>query len=700
MPVLNRWLGRAGERKDLVFALFMLTAVVMIVLPLPAPVIDVLIGTNMALTLLMLVVAFYASRAVDFSSLPSLLLISTLFRIALSISTTRLILRDGDAGHIVATFGEFVIGGEIVIGLVLFLVIVVAQFVVITKGAERVAEVAARFSLDALPGKQMSIDNDLRNGDIDQAEARTRRMLLERESQLFGAMDGAMKFVKGDAIASLVILAVNLLGGLAIGIASRGMSLVDAGRTYSILSVGDGLVAQLPSLLTALAAGLIVTRVSTARQRDLGADIAEQLTGNRRALWLACAVVVLLALVPGFPAVTFVGIAVVLGLLAYGLSRAAVTTDPVAPPQDDHIQVPAPATLDLIVGEAKPLRVVVHVDGALCESLDLPVLELAARDLILQVQDELGIDLPGVAWRGPASHPEPGFRVDIDGCPVARGFFPPGCVRIVSDSAIQPDGEYWPQIVEGAPLVRGQPTYWLPLMQANMASMLSTTIQPPEAALLAYVRRVLLRSAPQFIGLQEVHSWLQHSATAYPDLVNEALRSLPLQPLSMLLRQLASDGVPLTNARSLLEAIVEQAPRNNDTGKLNIHVRSALAHQICHRHAGGAGVIRAIVFAHRLEQSLRECLRKNARADLPLPVSITRPLLDNLRQQLAGMAEIVAPVVVVADDLRGPIQSLLREHDLDEPVLAFSDLRHGYVFDPVAQVDVATKGDGQGGAHG
>src|SRR5690606_1397287 len=223
--------------------------------------VDLLIGINIAFSLLILVVAFYLTRAVDFSALPPVILLSTLFRLALSITTTRLILLEGDAGEIVQAFGEFVIAGEVLIGLVVFLIITVAQFLVITKGSERVAEVAARFTLDAMPGKQMSIDNDLRNGDIDQQEARPRRSRLERESQLYGAMDGAMKFVKGDAIAGLVILFVNLFGGWMIGMLKRGMPFDEALHTYSLLTVGDGLIAQIPALLIAVAAGTVVTRV-------------------------------------------------------------------------------------------------------------------------------------------------------------------------------------------------------------------------------------------------------------------------------------------------------------------------------------------------------------------------------------------------------------------------------------------------------
>ncbi len=264
---LNALARMAAQRSDVIVVAFMLMAIVMMIIPLPTWLVDTLIGLNISLSILILIVAFYIKHSVEFSALPPLILLSTLFRLSLSITTTRLILLDGNAGHIVKAFGDFVIAGQVVVGLVVFLIITVAQFVVITKGAERVAEVAARFTLDAMPGKQMSIDNDLRNGDIDQHEARRRRSRLERESQMFGAMDGAMKFVKGDAIASLVILAVNLLGGMMIGMVERNMSFADAAHTYSLLTVGDGLIAQIPALLISVAAGMVVTGSTVARPK-------------------------------------------------------------------------------------------------------------------------------------------------------------------------------------------------------------------------------------------------------------------------------------------------------------------------------------------------------------------------------------------------------------------------------------------------
>jgi type III secretion protein V len=305
MERLTTALHHMRGRQDLALIVILLTAVLVMIIPMPTLMLDVLIGLNITMTMVILMVAIYIDRPTSFSTFPAVILIATTFRLAISISTTRTILTEAEGGDIVQTFGLFVTGGNLVVGLVIFLIITIVQFVVITKGAERVAEVAARFVLDALPGRQMSIDAELRAGDIDPAEARERRRNLDKENQFFGAMDGAMKFVKGDAIAGLLIVVVNLIGGISIGALQKGMPLPQAVSTYSLLTIGDGLVAQIPALLLALCSGAIVTRVTTDQGADLGGDIAAELAGNQRSIGAAGVVVAAIGLVPGFPTVLF-----------------------------------------------------------------------------------------------------------------------------------------------------------------------------------------------------------------------------------------------------------------------------------------------------------------------------------------------------------------------------------------------------------
>ena len=285
-------LRRLAFRSDLAVVAVLIAAIMLMIVPMPTLAVDVLLAFNLGVSVLLLMVGFYLRTPLEFSTLPAVILIATVFRLALSIAITRLVLLQADAGEIIRTFGEYVVAGNILVGLVIFLIITVVQFIVITKGAERIAEVAARFTLDAMPGKQMAIDADLRAGDIDQGAARQRRRLLEQESQLYGAMDGAMKFVKGDAIAGLVIIVINLLGGLVVGLLQHGMSFAEAGRTYSILTVGDGLVAQIPALFVSITAGTVVTRVAGGDADSLGGEIAQQLGDDSRALWAAAAIAV------------------------------------------------------------------------------------------------------------------------------------------------------------------------------------------------------------------------------------------------------------------------------------------------------------------------------------------------------------------------------------------------------------------------
>src|SRR5262245_10378788 len=302
---MSRFLLMLAQRNDLVLAFMLICIVFMMILPLPTPLVDTLIATNLALAAMLLMAAMYISDVTQLSAFPSILLLTTLFRLALAITTTRLILIQANAGHIVETFGNFVVGGNLVVGLVVFLILTIVNFMVITKGSESVAEVSARFSLDAMPGKQMSIDSDMRANLIDLDEAKRRRGKLEKKSQLYGAMDGAMKFVKGDAIAGLIIIAVNLLGGITIGTMQKGMDIGEAVSRYSLLTIGDGLIQQIPALFVSITAGFIVTRVSSEENEDLGTDIAQQLISEPKALLITSAILAIFAVIPGFPTIVF-----------------------------------------------------------------------------------------------------------------------------------------------------------------------------------------------------------------------------------------------------------------------------------------------------------------------------------------------------------------------------------------------------------
>ncbi|TIS72557.1 MAG: FHIPEP family type III secretion protein, partial [Mesorhizobium sp.] len=436
---LLSFLAKLSTRGDLVIAILILVAIVMMIIPLPTFVVDTLITANIAISVLILLVSFYVVQPLEFSSLPSVILISTLFRLAITITTTRLILLQADAGDIITAFGSFVVGGSVAVGLVIFLIITVAQFIVVAKGAERVAEVAARFMLDSMPGKQMSIDAELRNGDIDQAEARQLRQRLERESQLFGAMDGAMKFVKGDVIAGIVIILVNLIGGFAVGTLQHGMSPSDAASTYSLLTIGDGLVAQIPALLVAVAAGTMVTRVAGANnQGDLGRQITGQLLRDSRALALAAVIMLGLALVPGFPSIAFLALGAAFGCGAYFIHRRS-------PKANDLVaKMPVVAPLeraypDSNSGDIETLqssfRIVARFGPGLGNEITEPDFSAHANRVRRDLFRDLGVDVPPIGFHVDETLAPQRLRIDLEGAPILEAEIPADRVLVEEDDA-------------------------------------------------------------------------------------------------------------------------------------------------------------------------------------------------------------------------------------------------------------------------
>lgn len=681
MARLSALAGVAAQRTEVVVIAFMMMAVVMMIIPLPTYLVDTLIGVSISLSILVLVVAFYIRKPLELSALPALILLSTLFRLALSISTTRLILLHGDAGAIIDAFGKFVIAGEVVVGLVIFLIITVAQFVVITKGAERVAEVAARFSLDAMPGKQMSIDNDLRNGDIDSNEARRRRSDLQRESQLFGAMDGSMKFVKGDAIAGLIILFVNLIGGLLIGMLSREMSFAEAGRTYSLLTVGDGLIAQIPALLIAVAAGTVVTRVNNeAEESDLGTEIIRQMGNSQRALTITALILVAVAFIPGFPAAVFLGLAALLGGCAWLLRRSqrreqeAATLVPEVAEEDaaqelDNQEEAAPAAADS--------RVLLSIGPGLAEAVPLQPFKQRLEVLCHDLHTELGIEFPQPSVAVDMAAQTGSYRVELEGVPVDQGELNPAQLLLQDDPVhlqlLDIQGE------ERLSPLSNRPGLWIAgEHQADLSDAGIGYLRPDEI-LRDVMARTLRRYAGDFLGIQETRQLLAHLEESHGELVKEALRAVPLQRIADALRRLVSEGVSIRNRRALLEAMVEWGGREGDVGRFADHLRTALARQISHQHADEKRVIAAFVLGSALEAQLLEAARQQdtGRGEIRAREA-TRGLLKALRQQCAQLPELVKPTLVVHPELRRRILRLCIRDELEMAVLSFTELAPEY----------------------
>ncbi len=684
MDRLSAFARLAAKRTDVVIAAFMLMAVVMMIIPLPTYLVDMLIGVNIALSILILIVAFYIAKPVELSALPPLILLSTLFRLSLSITTTRLILLHGDAGHIVEAFGEFVIAGKVVVGLVIFLIITIAQFVVITKGAERVAEVAARFTLDAMPGKQMAIDNDLRNGDIDQPEARRRRSNLQRESQLFGAMDGSMKFVKGDAIAGLVILSVNLIGGLMIGMIERGMTFADAAHTYSLLTVGDGLIAQIPALLIAVAAGTVVTRVNNEdSDDDLGTEIMRQMGASQRALSLTAVILLGVAFIPGFPAFVFLSLAAVLGACAYSLHRREKlkAADELQAQQVLEADALPPASPEPALDDAEHAtapadsRVLLLLSPALAEAAPLHPLRQRLQGLCNDLQADLGLEFPlpavHVDQAGKGGH----FRINLEGVPVDEGELH---LRHV---LFQDDPMHLELLdIRGSealsPLSR-RPALWIAEEHSEQLDEAGIAYLRPAEILRELVARTLRRYAGEFLGIQETRQLLGQLEESSAELVKEALRVVPVQRMAEVLRRLVSENVSVRNRRALLEAMVEWNG-DADVGRLCDHLRNALARQISHQYGDANRVIAAFVIGARTESQMLETLRTPDSARDTRPKDIARHFMKELRAQCAALPEPHKAVLVVHPELRRHVVRWRMREELEIAVLSFTELAPEY----------------------
>jgi type III secretion protein V len=621
--------GPLARYSDLVLVGGIVAIVALMVLPLPAWMIDLLVAVNIALGLALLLVSIYVATPLEFAVFPSVLLITTLFRLALAIATTRMILLHGHAGHIIDTFGRLVAGGNLVVGLVVFLIITVVQFIVIAKGAERVAEVAARFTLDAMPGKQLSIDSDLRSGLIDKDEARRKRRELELESKLHGSLDGAMKFVKGDAIAGIVIIVINLLGGLAVGVLQQGLDVSAAMVRYSILTIGDGMVSQIPALLGAMAAGLMVTRTTGEEDSHLGDAIRRQLGAKPRVLVVTGALCLLFGLVPGFPAAVFTGLGLAIGMIgALGTPALRIRIERASRPAlaalgprraADRVLTIAPTTTRAAV----PL--LLEMPAHALEGDAGRALVQALRGVQEHYQLHLGLPLPRIGVHG---------RVALVAPPHDAGD--------------------WRLLAYEVPIAQGTwPAHDAPRAVAEAA------------------RQALRRHAALFVGIQETSSLLARAGSEMPDVVKEVQRALPIPRIADILRRLVEEEVPIRQLRDVLETLADVGQREKDAHTLTEFARIALRRQICHLHAPD-GQLRALLLEPELEALLRESLRvaggvHQLALDPPLAKAVAQAFAQAVLEH--GPRAIVTPV-----DLRRHVRKLVEPDVFDTPVLSYQEL--------------------------
>lgn len=689
MQALLRSVTWLTSRNDIVLAVLIVSIIFMMILPLPTALIDVLIGTNMTLSAVLLMVAMYLPSPLAFSSFPSVLLITTLFRLGISIATTRLILLQADAGHIIETFGNFVVGGNLVVGLVVFLILTIVQFVVITKGAERVAEVAARFSLDAMPGKQMAIDADLRAGAIDMDEARTRRLLIEKESQLYGAMDGAMKFVKGDAIAGLIIVAVNLLGGILIGTMQRGMTAAESVQVYSILTIGDGLITQIPALFIAICAGIIVTRVQAGTEpSNVGKDIGSQVLAQPKALLIAAAIAAGMGLIPGMPTLTFFVLGAVVSTVGYVLLRASRKSKAGGPgaPDDTGDEADIEGASDA-PQFAPTLPVIVDIASNLRDAFDPDELKNEFARLRRGLYFELGVPFPEIQLRFNAALPDGAYQLLLFEVPVASGQLRAGHI-LVRDStqnlqALQVPFDTAPNFLPHIPTVWADETLRDTLEAASMSFM------TPAQILVWHQGYVLKKHAADFLGIQETRYLMTSMESEFPDLVKEVLRVMPVQKIAEIMQRLVAEDISVRNLRSVLGALTEWGQKEKDTVLLTEYVRVSLKGHISHKYSNAQGLLPAYLLAPAVEEAIRGAIRQtSAGSYLALEPELGKRLLDNIRNTVGQVSPVNKPVLLTSMDIRRYVRKMVETDLYELPVLSYQELTADVNVQPLARIEL------------
>ncbi|WP_202905347.1 type III secretion system export apparatus subunit SctV [Luteimonas abyssi] len=645
---------------DVILAFAAVTIITVMILPLPLWLLDSLVAVNISIGFGLLLLGIYIPTPVAFSSFPSVLLLTTLFRLAISIAITRSILLNAEGGHIVETFGTLVAGGNLVVGLVVFLIITVVQFIVIAKGAERVAEVAARFTLDAMPGKQLSIDSDLRAGLIDKDEARRKRRLLETESQLHGSLDGAMKFVKGDAIAGIVIILINLLGGLAIGVLQRGMPLAEATRVYSILTIGDGLVSQIPAILGTIAAGLVVTRTTgEIEDRHLGDAITRQVSGQPRVLLITGCLAMLMTLIPGFPWPVFL----VLGLSLLAMSAWRYRYD------FEHLRKLFRVSDEELVASqvreeseelAPPPPLQLEVATSLADRFGQEALRSRIAEITQHQREEYGVPVPAPKLRVNHALDEGEYRLSAYGARLASG-------RVRTDARLRP-------AAPGADASARLPGFF-PALAGEWTSEADEQAREPLDVLADHARGALQRRLGGFLGIQETSNLFGRMQRDYPDLVKEMLRVVAPQRVAEVLRRLAEEGVPIRNLRDAFEAITDVGGREKDVVLLTEYVRVALKREIADRYADVERTLHVLIIHPELEDKLRQSVRvAGGASQLAISPELAARLGAEVRAHLGRQAPGVKPVLLCSLDVRRHLRKLMEIDFFELPVLSYQEL--------------------------
>jgi flagellar biosynthesis protein FlhA len=660
--------------KDLTVLLGVIGIILMMVVPVSVHVVDVLLIINISLALMILLVAMNTQEALEFSIFPSLLLITTLFRLALNVSTTRNILSHADGGKVVETFGGFVAQGNLVVGFVVFLILVVVQFIVITKGSERVAEVAARFTLDAMPGKQMSIDADLNAGMINETQARERRQKIEREADFYGAMDGASKFVKGDAIASIIILIINLVGGLIIGMIYHGMGIAEAASLFTQMSIGDGLVSQIPALMISTASGLIVTRANS--DGNLAADLAGQLLQNPKLLFVVAGTIALLGIATPIGILITFPVAAVLVFGAFRLQKnlnLKQVEDEKAEEQQQIEEVRSPESVISLL-QVDPIEF--EFGYGLIPLADTQQGgDLLDRIILIRRQCalELGIVVPVIRIRDNIQLKPNEYVIKIKGNSVARG-------ELLLNHYLAMSPGFDDESISGIETMEpafGLPALWIDDATKERAEMSGYTVVDPPSVVATHLTEIIKRHAHELIGRQETKALVENVRESYPALVDELIPSVvTVGDLQKVLSKLLKEKISVRDLVTIMETLADYGGYTKDHDILTEYVRQALSRQITQQYAGGGDALKVITVGPSLEKKIAESVQQTDQGSyLALDPSSSQTIFHKLNEQITRAVQGgLQPVILTSPTIRMYLRQLLERTLQDIPVLSYSEL--------------------------
>ena len=664
---------------NMILAFGLVAILATLLIPLPTPILDALLACSISLAIAVLIITLASKEALELSTFPSLLLFTTLFRLSLNVASTRLILLQGDAGKVIQTFGLFVAGGSLVVGLVIFLILVIIQFIVITKGAERISEVSARFTLDAMPGKQMAIDADLNAGAITEAQANERRTKIVKESEFYGAMDGASKFIRGDAKAGLLIVAVNLIGGIAMGY-SRGMSIGSAVQTYSILSIGDGLVSQIPSLIISISSGFLVTKISSSN--SVGQDLSKQFLKSGQPLTAASIIIGAMALVPGFPRMPFILMAIGTALAGRMATRAQaqpLPTTQATPKKSDKEPVE-----DLLDVDRISVRVGVRLITLVDPRKSNTIFDRIGA-LRRQYAQQLGIVIPLVRLRDDLNLEPTAYEIRLSDTPVAKGYLEPEMFLAMDSGMVR---EKVNGIKTTEP-VYGLPALWIAANKKEAAELAGYTVIDPESVFITHLSETLRRHADELLTREDVQLLLDRLRKNQPSLVGEIVGTegdISVGMLQRVLRNLLSNGIPIRELTAILEALGENASKTKNPTVLTEVVRKSLARTITEQYRSSAGKISAITFhpafEHQLTSSLvQEGGELNLKIPTELAMELNRKVTDAWK---SAMDKGKDKVVLLCDSrMRAPLARLLSRSVPMLPIIAYDEIVLGTGIEPI-----------------